>query len=477
MAQFKNRKKWTVFAAAVLTAFSLTGCGAGNIAFPAETYTIERQDLTNSINVSGKVQGTELVNITSTIGAPIMSLRVELGDYVKKGDILCTFDSTALQEDYDNLEKAIAQSDEMQKSTHEINMRNLQNAKDDKATSLQQAQRAIDEAKSARDSAYNKYNDLESKCSDAAWYRDDLYNQLMNCDEESYDQLSKAYDLADSECKAYELERDSFREQLSSYDSAVKSAEEAYQSVVRSCDSLIQSCQDVIDAEKYSKDDSSKVQLAKLKEKLDNCVVKAPMDGLITALNVAEGNIPTTDTIMTIEDDSALKISATVRETDIFSIETGMKAIVKTTATKDKEFEGEVTKVVKIYSPPTYEGYTEIPGGYIVEITARDTEDLYIGMNAKADIILDERKDAFAVPYDSIVQDDNNESVIYIAKEQDNDTYTAEAVKVTPKMETDYFIEIVSDDIKEGDMVVMSPEYMSEGAKFTVRTGGLEEDE
>lgn len=477
MSKLTNKVKHTALAAAIPAVLLFTGCGTISMTFPADTYTIEKQDLINSINVSGTVEGTELINITSTVGAPIISLNVELGDYVKKGDILCKFDSSALQEEYDNLEKSIKQSDEMQKNTHEINQRNLQNAIDEKESSLQQAQRAVDEAKNARDNAYNKYNDLEAKCSDAAWRRDDLYNQLINCDEESYDSISTAYSIAVEECKAYETERDLLNEQLGSYDSAVQTAEDAYNSVSRSCDSAIQSCRDIIDAEKFSKDDSAKTQLAKLKEQIDNCVVKAPMDGLITALNVAEGNIPTTDTIMTIEDDSALKISARVREADIFSIETGMKVIVRTTATKDKEFTGEVTKVVKIYSPATFEGYTEKEGGYTVEITAVDTEDLYIGMSAKADIILSEKKQAFAVPYDSIVRDENDESVVYIAKEQGNGTYKAEAVKVTPKMETDYFIEIDSDEIKEGDIVVLSPVYMNDGAEFTVRSGGLEADE
>lgn len=477
MSKLSKRLKQTALASTILTAFSLTGCGKIKMAFPADTYTIEKQDLINSINVSGTVEGTNLVNITSTIGTPIVSLNVELGDYVKKGDILCEFDSSTIQEEYDSLKKAIKQNDEMQNNTHEINQRNLQNAKDEKESSLQQAQRAIDEAKNTRDNAYNKCNDLDAKCSDAAWRRDDLYNQLMNCDEESYDSLSLAYSTAAEECKAFEMERDSLREQLSTYDSAVTTAEESYKTVERACDSAIQSCQDIIDAEKFSKDDSAKSQLTKLKEQLDNCVIKAPMDGLITALNVAEGNIPTTDTIMTIEDDSALKISATVREADIFSIEPGMKALVKTTATKDKEFVGEVTKVVKIYSPATFVGYTEKEGGYTVEITAIDTEDLYIGMSAKADIILDEKKQTFAVPYDSIVQDDNNDSVVYIAKDQGNGTYKAEAVKVTPQMETDYFIEIDSDDIKEGDMVVLTSEYMTEGAEFAVRSGGINADE
>lgn len=507
-----NIIKRTILTSAALTVFLLTGCGTPSIVSPADTYTIEKQDLINSINVSGSVKGTDLVNITSTIGTPITSLNVELGDYVKKGDILCTFDSTALQEEYDNLEKSINQNNDMQKNNHEINQRNLQNAIDEKESSLQQAQRAVDEAKDTRDNAYNKYSVLEAKLSDAVCRRDDLYNQLMNFNEEScnvtayetgveecddgtennssdkhlnlsdstvkyYDSLAAAYAAAVEECKIAEAERDSLGEQLSSFDSAVKSAEEAYDSIVRTCETAVQSCQDTINMEKYSKDDSASIQLGKLKEQIENCVIKAPMDGLVTALNVAEGNIPTTDSIMTIEDDSTLKISATVREADIFSIETGMKVLVRTTATKDKEFVGEVTKVVKIYSPATFEGYTEKEGGYTVEITAVDAKGLYIGMNAKADIILDEKKQVFAVPYDSIVQDENDESVIYVAREQDNGIYKAESLKVTPRMETDYFIEIESNDIKEGDIVVTSPEYMTDGAEFTVRSGGIQINE
>lgn len=479
MALFKNGGKWTILAAAALTAFSMTGCGAVKMAFPADTYTIERQDLTNSINVSGTVKGNDLVKISSTVSSRISTLNVELGDYVKKGDILCTFDSSLLQEEYDNLKKSLDLSAEMNVNTHEINLRNLKNAKSEKESAVAQAQRAINEAQNARDRAYSRYNTLDQSCQDAAAVRDDLYNQVTNCEDNNFDMLYEAYEEAAANCRSLEAERDEFYDQLGSYDSAVQSARDAYNSTVKSCDAAIQSCQDIIDAEKYSAGDSSTTsQLDKIQEQIDNCVITAPMDGIITALNVAEGSIPTTDALMVIEDDSALKISTNVREADILKIKNGMKAVVKTTATKDTEFIGEVTKVVNIYTEGGMNSYYEqTEGGYTVEITVKESENLFIGMNAKVEIIIDEKDDVIAVPYDSITEDDDGNSIVYVARPKEGETYTAEPVKVTPAMETDYFVEIESADIKEGDMIVITSEYMKKDAEFIVRTGGLSDDE
>ena len=42
--------------------------------------------------------------------------------------------------------------------------------------------------------------------------------------------------------------------------------------------------------------------MRELQESIDKCTVKAPTDGIITALSVAEGSVPTAEAIMTIED-------------------------------------------------------------------------------------------------------------------------------------------------------------------------------
>lgn len=61
-----------------------------------ETIKIKKQDLLNSINASGKVTGSDVVKVTSTLNARVATLNVKLGDYVNEGDVLCIFDSSEL---------------------------------------------------------------------------------------------------------------------------------------------------------------------------------------------------------------------------------------------------------------------------------------------------------------------------------------------------------------------------------------------
>lgn len=450
----------------IIIAVALTSCFSGSpeqnvsTAPITETAVIEKQNLVNSISVSGTVEGDNLVKITSTVNSKIKSLNVGIGDYVKKGDILCIFDSSALEDEYNSLKETVEKSNEMNQSAHEINQRNLQNAKTEKNAVLAQAQRNIDNAIEERDKAYEKYNNLIGKYNEYAGKKDDLYNQFQSSgDEMTYQEYQEALQLF----KSTEAELDALESQLSTYDNAVQTAQDSYDSAERNADSAIQSIQDTINSEKYNTDSSSENQLEKLSEKISECTVKAPRDGIITALNVAEGSIPATDAIMTIEDSSNLKINVQIKEADILNVKEGMKAVIRTNATGDKEFKGTVSKVVNIFSGA--DPLTQNEGGYTAEITVDDNNTaLLIGMNAKVKIITDEKDNVLAVPYDAISEDNK----IYIARKQSDGSYKSEAVKIEKGIESDYYTEIISSDVKEGDLIVLSPQSMHDGRTIKV---------
>lgn len=455
--------------AVVLPALS-SGNGQPQSYAMTETAEIGRQNLVNSINVSGNVMGSNVVKITSSLSSKIESLNVSVGDYVKKGDVLCTFDSSAFQQEYDTLKSSVDMNNEMSQSTHDINKRNLQNAITEKEIVLAQAQRSIDDAISARDKAYDKYNNLVDKYNVSSAAKDELYNKIPAPDDEMYEISYQKYQEELQKFMSYETELDTLGEQLSTYDSAVQSAEDAYNSAVRNADMNIQNMQDTIDAEKFNVNSDSKAQLEKLQEKIDSCKVVAPQDGIITALNAAEGSIPTTDAIMTIEDDSVLKISVQIKEADILSIKEGMKAVIKTNATADEEFYGTVSKVVNIFSGA--DALTQNEGGYTAEITVDEkSSKLLIGMNAKVKIIIDEKDDVLAVPYDSVTENDNGDDIIYIARKQQDGTYKAEAVEIEKGLESDYYTEIISTDISEGDIIITSINGISDGQEVLVEAG------
>lgn len=63
-----------------------------------ETQDIEYRDISNYISVSGNVESENLLKVTSTVSAKILSLNVELGSHVNEGDVLCVFDSSDFQQ-------------------------------------------------------------------------------------------------------------------------------------------------------------------------------------------------------------------------------------------------------------------------------------------------------------------------------------------------------------------------------------------
>lgn len=93
---------------------------------------IECRDISNHINVSGNVESENLVKVTSKLNAKVLTLNVELGSHVKEGDVLCVFDSSELQQQYDSLLETQNNLQNQNDHTHKINERNLENAKRDK---------------------------------------------------------------------------------------------------------------------------------------------------------------------------------------------------------------------------------------------------------------------------------------------------------------------------------------------------------
>ena len=480
----KKKKGWI---AAVIIIAILVAIGGGIVAASRalssslqqmsagmlETVKVEKRDIEDYISVSGKVESENMVKITSTVTAKVKNLYVEVGSEVKEGDILCEFDSTDYQQQYDTLTKSLNNADGMQQSSHKINERNLANAKNERKIALDQAQRSLNNAKKSRDDIHKKEKDLVDQYNTAIKQRDEAnadMKRVLEIDVAVAQQYAAQVQEKEALASSLDAQIKSIREQFDSYDNAVQSAQDAYDQTARTYDSQIQSLQDVLDNEKYNSDNSStRNELDKLQDMIDKCTVRAPKSGIITSLKIAEGSIPTTDALMTIENTDALKITVSIAEQDILKVHQGMKATVKTNATGDEEFDATVSRVVNIYkaddSSSVMMGGSSSSGGYSAEITIDNkSTDLLIGMNAKVKIMLASKKDVLAVPYESIISDDDSEEkyVLLAVTGDDNITRAKKAV-VTPGMEGNYYTEITSDQLKEGDKVVVTPGEYKDG--------------
>ncbi|NOR14962.1 MAG: efflux RND transporter periplasmic adaptor subunit [Candidatus Aminicenantes bacterium] len=162
---------------------------------------------------------------------------------------------------------------------------------------------------------------------------------------------------------------------------------------------------------------------ASLKSTLDNLektVYYSPIDGIVTSLQVEEGetammgtmNIPGTE-LMTIADLSVMEAEVEVDETDVIGVEIGQLAEVLVDAFPDTVIYGKVTEIGS--SALQQSTGSEESKDFKVVITLEDPPgNLKPGLSASADIIIAEREDVVAIPISALVLkeeegDDRNE--------------------------------------------------------------------
>jgi len=406
-----------------------------------------QNDLSKVISTTGKVIGNGTVDVTTKLNCSVSKVNVSLGDMVKEGDLLCEFDSTELQEEYDALKKQMDNSDKKEKSDSSRNQRDLESAKAKKEAALARAQREIDNARNKEAEVVNEHNDLADK----------LNNNL----------------LSEEEIPAAQARYDALHESLPALETAIISAEDSYSDVESQWDETIQKLQDVIDGEAFDSGSDDQKKLDKLSEQIEQCKVYAPQSGIITVLNVNEGSVPSAPSIMTIVNTDKTVIELTVKETDITKIAEGMKAKVTSKVIPGEEFSASITRIVNVVSTETTADGVET--GYKVEVTLDETNDqLLIGMSASVDVTIDEVGEKLSVPYSGIIEEDGAEYV-YVAEPANDDEggYIARKKKVVKGAESDFYVEVKSGEVKSGDLIIEDPEggdlpEVSDGARVQV---------
>ena len=198
--------------------------------------------------------------------------------------------------------------------------------------------------------------------------------------------------------------------------------------------------------------------------------VYAPLAGLVTSVDVREGDIPQ-GKLMTIADDSRLVIRTDVREADIPNIAEGDRVEFTSTATGKKTFNGRVSRIAP--AADSVSGGNQNPavemGGQAaksnevtfpveIEITG-DKEGLLLGGSARAEIITAEAKDALNVPLDAVYGEDKDQKVLVLATDEDDATTgTVEERAVQTGASNDVDIAVTGGDLKPGDIVINWPD-------------------
>lgn len=314
----------------------------------------------------------------------------------------------------------------------------LEKARDNAKLSLETAQLNVDSAQLAYDNAVKNYENTDKTNSNTS---------------ENYGiAVKNAQDAVDTAKRDYELAVQQVESELSSLK---KQAEQQ-----RTISGL---------------NDPQVIILQNYKDKLEYAVVTAPCDGIITAVNAEEGAVPT-GALFTIEDLDSLVISASVGEYDIPYVSEGMEAVIRCDALGEDEFGGKITDVAPTATAASPTSSASAGVSYRIEASIEGgSGKLLTGMSAKLSIISERRAGALTVTYDALTADENGNDVVYIAEKDDTGVYHARMIPVTIGLETDYEIEVISDELKDGMYVLTNTALVTDGAVVNINESGLSE--
>ncbi len=266
----------------------------------------------------------------------------------------------------------------------------------DLSKEAQKAQWSADDAKTALDRAKTSLADAKTAYETAKTQRETFEKTVTTDQQSTTDNVRKLEDQGDTVNK----------------DNRTKlTAEETARNAIASQDLTHKS--DTI---------TNEAEIAKLKEKLENGQVIATMDGTVTAVNVIAGQAYSGSDGVVLDNLSKMKVSADIDEAHIADLQVGTRVRVKTDSTGTTELTGTVTFTSPTPTKETSNNTNSSNGStsatssnsqntktratYKVEVTLDEPNDrLRIGMTATIDFIVASAQNVIAVPSSCLIDD------------------------------------------------------------------------
>ena len=350
-----GKKKWIIAACLlILGIFGVKMAFSGGSQVPVVTVIpLKKQDIQEKLSISGPVSGTDSVDVVSNIHAEILQMNVKEGDKVTKGQVLAVLDRTELE--------------------REVNI----------------ARNAYEQAVANKEA-----QDKEA----ALGYEKAVQDfQKAGTDHDRNSQLFAAGDISQADMEQSVNALNDARRAMEKY--------------------TVENGRGVSDRSYGLLVEQAAYELEKKQEELEKTEIKSEIDGTVVRVNSKVGQfadrVEDDKPIFSIENLEQLELEIKISEFSIGKVKTGQKAQIGADILNGKKEEGEVIKI----SPTGEEkggGSTERVIPTIIRVNTPDTK-LMAGITARAELLVRESKDTFAVPV-SAVFDSGETSYIEIVE-------------------------------------------------------------
>jgi len=558
MKKIKNKKKKIIIAIVVLVIIVVII----NFSKPKEvnevkieTEAIEKRTIAQSISSTGVIKANDTKDVTSTLtGMKITSVNVKEGQKVSAGDVICTFDTSTLANNLNDLQKSVSVTNAQTNLGMEGSKRSLNDAIVARDTQISESKKQVDSAANAYNDVQNQLNQVNAQLANQSAALATLEPQYIQAEanfknvENAYKEKERNYNSKLNDVNVKQAEINSLQAQLaqmnangtpdtngnvanqiatketelqtlntqlnvvqtdfelyktSTFNTAVqnftpiqsqytalsqavsglqaqvsslnanasslKSAYDgtvtAYNTAVATSNSSVASMQDNVTNQQLASSigtQSQTTQIKELQKQLAEGNLIAGVSGTVTKVNVKAGDVYTGTSIATIEGCEDFIVEAEIDEYDIADVKTGMKVLIKTDATRDEELQGKVIYTAVSSTGSASSAASGMTTGmassgnatYTVKIALDTPNDrLRLGMNAKLSIITEMKENVWTVPYDSVYTREDGTKYIEIAKNETGEE--KEELDVQTGTEGSYYIEIISDKLKDGMKIVL----------------------
>ncbi len=236
----------------------------------------------------------------------------------------------------------------------------------------------------------------------------------------------------------------------------------------------------------------AQASLDEAQDRLSRTVIRAPMPGKVTRLNVEEGETVIIGTmnnpgslILTISDLSLVEVVVQVDETDVPEIQLGDSAAVRIDAFPDRTFSGRVTEIGNsAIRPPDQQAAGQQAAIDFEVVITLDPSDAPVrpDLSATADIVTETRREAVSVPIIALTVRDADEEAdandpdrdvegVFVVGEDGEVTFTPVRVGITGQ---EHF-EVLS-GVEPGTTIVAGPyqtiRQLDDGDRVTAREEG-----
>lgn len=193
-----------------------------------------------------------------------------------------------------------------------------------------------------------------------------------------------------------------------------------------------------------------KADIEYLKDKIDECALRANISGVVTRLDAKAGQYPETGDEILVDGTAEYLVALDVGQLDSVNVRAGQKAAV-TVKGIDGTYAGVVSEIGLTAEKSLTSADQDAKVPVKISITDPDAR-IKTGYEADVQIVLEEKSDALQVAYEAVRQESTGETYVFTV----NSDGKAEKKYIQTGLETDDFIEVLS-GLTEGETCIVNP--------------------